>query len=141
MPYALIPDGYTLKKVNKGELEAVNNHNRAQAIRRFTGSRNSSVILLVAIAVGLYFLAKQIEIPTFSLTQSFAHAFPQVSAILGITKVKKMTPEQEAKLNKLMTEGAGEGAGYFMQFAFPTPEQKAASALRFEALQKKASEF
>ena len=24
MPYALVPDGYTLKKVNKGELEAVN---------------------------------------------------------------------------------------------------------------------
>ena len=84
MPYALIPDGFTLQKVNKGELEAVNRHNRDLAIRRFTGSRNSSVILLVGAAVGLYFLSKQIKIPNFSLKDSFAAAFPQLSAVLGI---------------------------------------------------------
>jgi len=70
MPYALIPDGFTLKKVNQGELEAVNRHNRALAIRRFTGSQNSSVIFIVAAAVGLYFVAKQIKIPSFNVLDS-----------------------------------------------------------------------
>jgi len=124
MPYALIPDGFTLKKVNKGELEAVNRHNRALAIRRFTGSRNSSVILIVAAAVGLFFVAKQIKIPGFDVIGSFAESFPQLSAALGIKR--ELTAEQAATITSWFTEGAGPDASGFMQRIFPTPEEKAA---------------
>jgi len=124
MPYALIPDGYTLKKVNKGELEAVNRHNRALAIRRFTGSRNSSVIFIVAAAVGLFFLAKQIKIPGFDVIGSFAQAFPQLSAALGIER--ELTAAQAATIRSWFIEGAGSDASGFMQRIFPTPEEKAA---------------
>ena len=122
--YALIPDGYTLKKVNKGELEAVNNHNRAQAIRRFTGSQNSSVILLVAIAVGLYFLAKQIKLPNFDILGSFAAGFPQLSAALGVKR--ELTAEQAQTLRDLLEKGAPADAPGLTRAIFPTPEEKAA---------------
>jgi len=124
MPYALIPDGFTLKKVNQGELEAVNRHNRALAIRRFTGSQNSSVIFIVAAAVGLFFVAKQIKIPGFDVIGSFAQAFPQLSAALGIKR--ELTAEQAAKIQNLFTEGAGPDAPALMKLFFPTPEEKAA---------------
>ena len=125
MPYALIPDGFTLKKVNKGELEAVNRHNRALAIRRFTGSQNSSVIFIIAAAVGLYFVAKQIKIPGFNVLDSFAAAFPQLSAVFGIARKTDMTPEQEARILSLFQEGAGPDAPALMKLFFPTPEEKA----------------
>jgi len=126
MPYALIPDGFTLKKVNQGELEAVNRHNRALAIRRFTGSQNSSVIFLVAAAVGLYFVAKQIKIPSFNVLDSFAQTFPQLAAVFGIARKTDMTPEQAAKIKSWIIEGAGPDAPALMQLFFPTPEERAA---------------
>ena len=135
MPYALIPDGFTLKKVNKGELEAVNRHNRALAIRRFTGSRNSSVIFLVAAAVGLSFLFKQIKIPGFDVIGSFAQAFPQLSAVLGIER--ELTAEQASKIRNLFREGAGSDASALMQLAFPTPEERAAKKEGRESLFRK----
>jgi len=125
MPYALVPDGYTLKKVNKGELEAVNRHNRALAIRRFTGSQNSSVIFIVAAAVGLYFVAKQIKIPSFNVLDSFAQTFPQLAAALGITRKSDMTPEQMARILKLIEEGAGPDESALLRLFYPTPEEKA----------------
>jgi len=125
MPYALIPDGFTLKKVNKGELEAVNRHNRALAIRRFTGSQNSSVIFIIAAAVGLYFVAKQIKIPGFNVLDSFSHAFPQLSAVFGIARKTDMTPEQKDRILSLFQEGAGPDASVLMKLFFPTPEEKA----------------
>jgi len=131
MPYALIPDGFTLKKVNKGELEAVNRHNRALAIRRFTGSRNSSVIFIVAAAVGLFFVAKQIKIPGFDVIGSFAQSFPQLSAALGIER--ELTAAQAATIRSWFIEGAGSDASGFMQRIFPTPEQKAAKQEEKEA--------
>ena len=124
MPYALIPDGFTLKKVNKGELEAVDRHNRALAIRRFTGSQNSSVILVVASAIGLFFLSKQIKIPGFDVIGSFAQFFPQLSAAFGIKR--ELSAEQAATIKKLFTEGAGPEYSGFVQRLFPTPEEKAA---------------
>lgn len=124
MPYALVPDGFTLKKVNKGELEAVNRHNRALAIRRFTGSQNSSVIFIVAAAVGLFFVAKQIKIPGFDVLGSFAQAFPQLSAVLGIKR--ELTAEQASKIRNLFREGAGPDATTLMKLFFPTPEERAA---------------
>jgi len=137
MPYALIPDGFTLKKVNQGELEAVNRHNRALAIRRFTGSQNSSVIFIVAAAVGLFFVAKQIKIPGFNVLDSFAAAFPQLSAVFGIARKTDMTPEQAAKIKSWVIEGAGPDAPVLMQLFFPTPEDKAAKKEGRESLFRK----
>jgi len=118
MPYALIPDGYTLKQVNKGELEAVNRHNRAVAIRRLTGSQNSSVIFIVAAAIGFFFLARQIKIPTFSLKDS----------ILTTLGLKGQLSEEGAKnLTILQTQGVlaiNPEASDFQQFLWPTPEQR-----------------
>jgi len=134
MPYALIPDGFTLQKVNKGELEAVNRHNRALAIRRFTGSRNSSVIFIVAAAVGLFFVAKQIKIPGFDVLGSFAQSFPQLSAALGISR--ELSASEAAALKKLIFEGAASidpDAKPLAQKLFPTPEQKAAKKAEREA--------
>jgi hypothetical protein len=135
MPYALVPDGYTLKKVNKGELEAINRHNRALAIRRFTGSRNSSVIFIVAAAVGFSFLFKQIKIPGFDVLGSFAQAFPQLSAALGVSG--KLTPEQSAKIDSLFREGAGPDASTLMKLFFPTPEERAAKKAEKETTFRK----
>ena len=137
MPYALIPDGFTLQKVNKGEMEAVNRHNRALAIRRFTGSQNSSVIFIVAAAVGLFFVAKQIKIPGFDVLGSFAQAFPQLSAALGISR--ELTAEQAAALKKLIFEGAASidpDAKGLAQRLFPTPEQKAAKRAEEEKAER-----
>jgi len=135
MPYALVPDGYTLKKVNKGELEAVNRHNRALAFRRFTGSQNSSVIFLVAAAVGLFFVAKQIKIPGFDVLGSFAQSFPQLSAALGIER--ELTAKQASTIRSWFIEGAGSDASGFMQRIFPTPEEKAARKQGQESLFRK----
>jgi len=137
MPYALIPDGFTLQKVNKGELEAVNRHNRALAIRRFTGSRNSSVIFIVAAAVGLFFVAKQIKIPGFDVLGSFAQSFPQLSAALGISR--ELSAEQAAAFKKLVFEGAlalDPDAKGLAQRLFPTPEQKAAKRAEEEKAER-----
>jgi len=118
MPYALIPDGFTLKKVNQGELEAVNRHNRALAIRRLTGSQNSSVIFIVAAAVGFFFLARQIKIPTFSLKDS----------ILTTLGLKGQLSEKGAKnLFILQTQGAlalDPDATDLLQWIYPTAEQR-----------------
>ena len=125
MPYALIPDGFTLKKVTPQQLEAVNRHNRALAIRRFTGSQNSSVIFIVAAAVGLFFVAKQIKIPSFNVLDSFAQTFPQLSAALGIPRKTDMTPEQVARILSLIEKGAGPDESALLRLFYPTPEEKA----------------
>ena len=52
MPYALIPDGYTLKKVTKLQKEAVNAHNRHENILKLLG--NEKVPGLVAGGVLLF---------------------------------------------------------------------------------------
>jgi hypothetical protein len=118
MPYALVPDGYTLKKVNQGELEAVNRHNRAITIRRFTGSRNSSVIFIVAAAVGFFFLAKQIKLPTFSLKDS-------ILTLLGLKG--QLSAEGAKNIDILLTQGAlalDPDASTLLQTLYPTPEQR-----------------
>ena len=43
MPYALIPDGYTLKKVTKDQKQAVDDLQWREALKGFTGSNNSSI--------------------------------------------------------------------------------------------------
>jgi ethanolamine transporter EutH len=81
------------------------------------------LIFIVAAAVGLFFVAKQIKIPGFDVIGSFAQYFPQLSAALGIER--ELTAEQADKIRSLFTEGAGPDAPALMQLFFPTPEEKA----------------
>ena len=106
MPYALVPDGYTLKKVTKEQKQAVDDLKWSEALKGFTGANNSSIFLIAALGTVGYLALSQFEIPTFILTQSFANVFPQLSAIFGITRKSEMTPEQAEKLKRYMTEGA-----------------------------------
>ena len=47
MPYALIPDGYSLKKVTKLQKEAVNAHNRHENILKLLGNEKVPGLSLV----------------------------------------------------------------------------------------------
>jgi len=78
----------------------------------------------VAIAVGLYFLAKQIKLPNFDILGSFAAGFPQLSAALGVKR--ELSAEQAQTLRDLLKKGAPADAGGLMRFIFPGPEEKAA---------------
>lgn len=133
MPYALIPDGYTLKKVTKEQKQAVDDLEWKEALKGFTGSNNSSIFLLVALGVVGYFALSQFRFPGFSLKQSFANTFPQLSAALGIKG--ELSEKQAETIRRWFDEGAGPGESAFLRFIFPTPEEKA----RREA--EKESEF
>jgi len=127
MPYALIPDGYTLKKVTKDQKQAVDDLQWREALKGFTGSNNSSIFLIVALGTVGYVALSQFKMPTFSLTQSFANAFPQFSAFLGITRKGTLSPEKAAILKRYLTEGAlavNPDAPVLQQYIFPTPQQK-----------------
>ena len=84
MPYALIPDGYSLKKVTKAQKSALDELNRAKAIERFAGTAGSPILLIAVIAVGIFYLASQFKLPSLDIRDTFQAAFPQVAAILGI---------------------------------------------------------
>jgi len=127
MPYALIPDGYTLKKVTKDQKQAVDDLKWSEALKGFTGANNSSIFLVAALGTVGFLALSQFKIPSFSLTQSFANTFPQLSAIFGITRKSEMSPEQAEKLRRYLTEGAAAvdpDVSIWVQRAFPTPEQK-----------------
>ena len=130
MPYALIPDGYTLKKVTKDQKQAVDDLQWREALKGFTGSNNSSIFLIAAASVGGYWALTHFKIPSFSLTQSFANTFPQLSAVFGITRQLDLSPEQIEKLERLQSEGAlavfGPDATALQQLTWPTPEQREA---------------
>ena len=53
MPYALIPDGYSLKKVTKLQKDAVNKHNRHETVKEFAGSPQSGTIVAGGVALVL----------------------------------------------------------------------------------------
>jgi len=119
MAYALVPEGYTLKKVNKEQKEALSEFTQAQTLRRLAAAPNSGVIVVTAVGVGLYLLSKQFYIPNFRLTDILLNLIPGVS-------VGELSPEQSATIQRLFKEGAGPDASAIMQLAFPTPEQREA---------------
>ena len=123
MPYALIPDGYTLKKVTKEQKEAVDELKWTEAIKGFRGSNNSSIFLITALGVVGYFALSQFKFPGFSLKQSFAQAFPQLSAALGIKG--ELSEKQAETIKRWFSEGAGPGESAWAQYIFPTAEEKA----------------
>tara|TARA_R110002096_G_C14430394_1_gene709856 strand:+ start:540 stop:827 length:288 start_codon:yes stop_codon:yes gene_type:complete len=73
MSYALVPDGYTLKKVSKLQKEAVDKFYSSQNIDSFLdGQASGELVKAVAIVVTpivLAALAKQIDLPDFNITE------------------------------------------------------------------------
>ena len=52
MAYALVPDGYKLEKVTKGQKEAVDKHNSNEAVRAFfDGPASGELVKAVALVV------------------------------------------------------------------------------------------
>ena len=120
MPYALIPDGYSLKKVTKLQKKALDEHNRSKAIERLAGTAGSPILLLVVIAAGLVFLASQFRLPDLSITSIFQSAFPQLAAVLGIKG--ELSEKGKRNLKILFEEGAlalDPNATAGLQFLFP----------------------
>ena len=120
MPYALIPDGYSLKKVTKAQKSALDEHNRSKAIEKLAGTAGSPILLLVVIAAGLAFLASQFKLPDLSITSIFQSAFPQLAAVLGIKG--ELSEKGKRNLKILFEEGAlalDPNATAGLQFLFP----------------------
>ena len=45
MPYALIPEGFTLKKVTKAQEDAVKDHRRHEDVKTFLGNETTPVLI------------------------------------------------------------------------------------------------
>ena len=73
MPFALIPEGYELKKVTKLQKEAVDKFYTSQNIDSFLdGQASGELVKAVAIVVTpivLAALAKQVDLPDFNITE------------------------------------------------------------------------
>ena len=73
MPFALIPEGYELKKVTKLQKEAVDKFYTSQNVDSFLdGQASGELVKAVAIVVTpivLAALAKQIDLPDFNITE------------------------------------------------------------------------
>ena len=73
MPFALIPDGYELKKVTKLQKEAVDKFYTSQNVDSFLdGQASGELVKAVAIVVTpivLAALAKQVDLPDFNITE------------------------------------------------------------------------
>ena len=73
MTYALVPDGYTLKKVSKLQKEAVDKFYSSKNIDSFLdGQASGELVKAVAIVVTpivLAALAKEIDVPDFNITE------------------------------------------------------------------------
>ena len=72
MPFALIPEGYELKKVTKLQKEAVDKFYTSQNVDSFLdGQASGELVKAVAIVVTpivLAALAKQVDLPDFNIT-------------------------------------------------------------------------
>ena len=88
MPYALVPDGYQLKKVTKQQKEAVDKHTSNEAVQAFfDGPASGELVKAVAIVVTpivLAALAKQIDLPDFNITSFIDEQLSKVLPDLGI---------------------------------------------------------
>ena len=76
MPYALIPDGYSLKKVTKAQERAVNSHRRHEDVKAFIENENTPFLIGAgALAVSLpllinLFLQAQEDVLNITLTDA-----------------------------------------------------------------------
>ena len=73
MPFALIPEGYELKKVTKLQKEAVDKFYTSQNVDSFLdGQASGELVKAVAIVltpIVLAALAKQVDLPDFNITE------------------------------------------------------------------------
>ena len=80
MPYALVPDGYKLKKVTKQQKEAVDKHVSNEAVQAFLdGPASGELVKAVAIVVTpivLAALAKQIDLPDLDVKEFISNLIP-----------------------------------------------------------------
>lgn len=115
MPYALIPDGYSLKKVTKAQERAVNNKRRHDNVQ--TILENPRTVPVVASAVGLIvagtLLDRFIDNLNIDVDKSEFEKAKQatISAAFAITPVNIIssvyTGELGLKLAKLLVPQAG----------------------------------
>ncbi len=80
MPYALVPDGYQLKKVTKDQKLAVDKHTSNEAVQAFfDGPASGELVKAVAIVVTpivLAALAKQIDLPDLDVKEFISNLIP-----------------------------------------------------------------
>ena len=102
MPFALVPEGFKLQKVSKQQQEALDNFNNKEIIKTLASSGSSVIAVLTFGALVAFALYMGFKIPNLNIVESFATAFPQFSAILGISR--ELTPEQAQSLKKILEE-------------------------------------
>ena len=88
MPFALIPEGYELKKVTKLQKEAVDKFYTSQNVDSFLdGQASGELVKAVAIVVTpivLAALAKQVDLPDFNVTSFLNEQLSKVLPDLDI---------------------------------------------------------
>jgi len=79
--YALVPDGFTLKKVSKGEEEAIKDHRRHEDFKTFLDNETTPILIG---ATGLIAL-------TPMLLQLFFNAVEEIPGVPTFTEEQKET--------------------------------------------------
>ena len=74
MTYALVPDGFTLKKVSKGEEEAIKDHRRHEDFKTFLDNETTPILIggaaLAALTPVIFsFFLKLLEEQNISITE------------------------------------------------------------------------
>jgi len=102
MPFALVPEGFKLEKLNKQQQEALDNFNNKEIIKTLAGSGSSGIAVLTIGAIVAFALYKGVKFPSLDIVQSFATGFPQLSAVLGIKR--ELSDEQAETLRKILED-------------------------------------
>ena len=95
MPFALIPEGYELKKVTKLQKEAVDKFYTSQNVDSFLdGQASGELVKAVAIVVTpivLAALAKQVDLPDFNITEFIDEQIAKIPG-LDLSALSNFTP-------------------------------------------------
>jgi len=95
MPFALIPEGYELKKVTKLQKEAVDKFYTSQNVDSFLdGQASGELVKAVAIVVTpivLAALAKQVDLPDFNITEFIDNQLAKIPG-LDLSALGNITP-------------------------------------------------
>jgi len=95
MPFALIPEGYELKKVTKLQKEAVDKFYTSQNVDSFLdGQASGELVKAVAIVVTpivLAALAKQVDLPDFNITEFIDKQLAKIPG-LDLSALSNITP-------------------------------------------------
>jgi|TARA_E500000331_G_C17075919_1_gene634750 hypothetical protein len=95
MPFALIPEGYELKKVTKLQKEAVDKFYTSQNVDSFLdGQASGELVKAVAIVVTpivLAALAKQVDLGDFNITEFIDEQIAKIPG-LDLSALSNFTP-------------------------------------------------